>query len=52
MNNPIMIIFYTNNFGTFSQHRKTYQMENFLDKDKTLNPYHNHNKINIYQHFA
>lgn len=47
-----MIIFYTNNFGTFSQPGKTYQMENFLDKDKTLNSHHNHNKINIYQHFA
>lgn len=52
MNNPIMIIFYTNNFGTFSQHKKNYQMENFFNRYKTLKPHHKHNKINIYQYFA
>jgi len=52
MNIPIMITFCTNNFGTFGHRIKTYQMENFLGGDKTLDSHHKHNKINIYQYFA
>lgn len=52
MNNPIMIIFYTNKFGTFSQHKKTYQLEKILEEDIFLPSHHKHNKINIYQYFA